>query len=70
MKILLIFTDSDVVFHEESEHAIGLMSRVRNDDISSIFRYYSEFSFCKKMQKRQKCGKSISPISQRKYYQI
>ena len=48
MKILLISTDSDAVFHEESEYAIGLMIRVTNDDISSSFRYYSDFSFCKK----------------------
>ena len=70
MKILLISTDSDAVFHEESEYAIGLMIRVANHDISSIFQYYSDFSFCKKMQKWQKCGKSISPISQWKYNQI
>ena len=38
MEILLISTDSDAVFHEESEYGISLMTRVTNDDISSIFR--------------------------------
>ena len=51
MKILLISMGSDPVFYEESEYAIDLMIRVTNDDISSIFRYDSDFSFCKKMQK-------------------
>jgi hypothetical protein len=51
LKILLISTDSDAVFHEESEYAIGFMIRLKNDGISSIFRYYFDFCFCKKMQK-------------------
>ena len=42
---------SDPVFHEESEYAIGLMIRATNNDISSIFRYDSDFSFFKKVQK-------------------
>ena len=46
MKILLISMGSDPVFHEESEYAIGLMIRVINDDISSIFRCYSDSGFC------------------------
>ena len=48
MKILLISMGSNPVFHEELEYAIGLMIRATNDDISSIFRYDSDFSFCKK----------------------
>ena len=51
MKILLISMGSDPVFHEESEYAIGLMIRATNDDTSSIFRYDSDFSFCKKNAK-------------------
>ena len=46
MKILLISMSSDPIFHEESEYAIGLMIRVINDDISLIFRCYSDSNFC------------------------
>jgi aromatic ring hydroxylase len=33
-------TESDAVFHEESEYAIGLTIRTSNDGISFIFRKY------------------------------
>ena len=55
--------DSYAVFHEKSEYVIGLINWATNEDISSSFRYYSDLSFCKKMQKSQKCSKTVSPIS-------
>ena len=56
--------DSDAVFHEESEYAIGLMIWLRNDDVSLVFRYHLKFFHCKKTQKMTKVGNSISTVYQ------
>ena len=38
VKIVLIPTDSDAVFHEESEYGVGFKIRAKNVGLSSIFR--------------------------------
>ena len=38
MKIVLIPTDSDAVFHEESEYGVGFKIRAKKVELSSIFR--------------------------------
>jgi hypothetical protein len=63
-KMFEIPEDSDAVFDEDSEYALGLMIRANNDDKSSIFRNCCKFFFAKKIQKKLKCENSISPISQ------
>jgi hypothetical protein len=45
--------DSDAVFHEDSEYALGLMIRANNDDKSSIFRNCCNF-FLQKNSKKTK----------------
>ena len=49
--------DSDAVFHEESEYAVGLMIWLTNDDVSSVFRHHLKFFSCKKRKKWQKLVK-------------
>ena len=62
--------DSDAVFHEESEYAVGLMIWLTNDDVSSVFQHYLKYFSCKKTQKMTRAGKSISTVYQWRYGQI
>jgi hypothetical protein len=48
-----ISEDSDAVFHEDSEYALGLMIRANNDDKSSIFRNCCKFFLQKKFKKNE-----------------
>jgi hypothetical protein len=50
-KTFEISKDSDAVFHEDSEYALGLMIRANNDDKSSIFRNCCKFFLQKKFKK-------------------
>ncbi len=52
-KMFEIPEDSDAVFHEDSEYALGLMIRANNDDKSSIFRNCCNF-FLQKNSKKTK----------------
>ena len=56
VKIVLIPTDSDAVFHEESEYVIGFKIQTNNDELSSIFwkKYFLFFA-----KNAKKCRKSI-----------
>jgi hypothetical protein len=47
-----ISKDSDAVFAEDSEYALGLMIRANNDDKSSIFRNCCKFFLQKKLKKK------------------
>ncbi len=52
-KMFEILEDSDAVFDEDSEYALGLMIRASNDDKSSIFRNCYKF-FLQKNSKKTK----------------
>ena len=52
VKIVLIPTDSDAVFHEESEYGVGFKIRAKKVGLSSIFRKQFIFFLLKKLKVR------------------
>ena len=50
VKIVLIPTDSDAVFHEESEYGVGFKIRAKKVGLSSIFRKQFIFLLLKKLK--------------------